>query len=280
MTSRRQFLWRAAAGTVAAVVAPRFTGCGKMPETQKEGSERIHLGMASYTFREFNLDDTIAMTKRLGLARIAFKSFHLPLDSNLEEIRKVAEKVKTAGLDLYGGGVIYMSSEDEVHRAFLYAQAAGMKVIIGVPDHALLGLVEKKVQETDISLAIHNHGPGDDRYPGPKEAYDKIHNMDPRMGLCIDVGHTMRNGVDPAGAIMQFADRLYDVHIKDVTEATKSGSTIEIGRGIIDIPKVLRALLKIQYRGTVSFEFEKDGKDPLPGVAESLGFVKGILSVV
>jgi inosose dehydratase len=280
MTSRRNFLQRAAAGMVAAVVAPRLTGCEGIPENKKMGSERIQLGMASYTFREFNLDDTIAMTKRLGLTRIAFKDFHLPLDSSLEEIQKVAEKVKIAGLELYGGGVIYMTNEHEVHRAFLYAQTAGMKVIIGVPDHALLGLVEEKVQETGIKLAIHNHGPGDERYPGPKEAYEKIKNMDPRMGLCIDAGHTMRNGVDPAEAITQFADRLHDVHIKDVTEATKAGSTIEIGRGIIDIPKVLRALLKIQYKGTASFEFEKDGKDPMPGVAESLGFVKGILSVV
>jgi sugar phosphate isomerase/epimerase len=100
------------------------------------------------------------------------------------------------------------------------------------------------------------------------------------MGLCIDVGHTMRNGVDPAEAILEFADRLHDVHIKDVTEATKAGSTVEIGRGVIDIPGVMRALLKIQYTGTASFEFEKDGNDPLPGVAESLGFVKGVLSVI
>jgi inosose dehydratase len=280
MTSRRDFLRFAAAGTAAAAVASQFTECGNRPAPQMEKPERLHLGMASYTFREFNLDDTIAMTKRLGLTRIAFKSFHLPLESSAEEIRKVAGKVKAAGLELYGGGVIYMTSEDEVHRAFFYAQTAGMKVIIGVPDHALLGLVEKKVQETDIALAIHNHGPGDDRYPGPKEAYEKIRNMDPRMGLCIDVGHTMRNGVDPAEAILEFADRLHDVHIKDVTEATKAGSTVEIGRGVIDIPGVVRALLKIHYTGTASFEFEKDGNDPLPGVAESLGFVKGVLSVI
>ncbi|MFC1502086.1 sugar phosphate isomerase/epimerase family protein [bacterium] len=280
MTSRRRFIQTATASTVAVAFAPRFKEIGKKSANPRESADKIQLGMASYSFREFNLDDTIAMTRRLDLNRIAFKSFHLPLDSSMEEIKKVIKKVKAAGLELYGGGVIYMKNEDEVHRAFKYAKTAGMQVIIGVPEHHLLDLVEKKVKDTDIKLAIHNHGPGDKRYPGPKEAYEKIHKMDPRMGLCIDVGHTVRNGVDPADAIIKFADRLHDVHIKDVTEATKAGATLEIGRGIVNIPDVMRALLKIKYKGTVAFEFEKDAKDPLPGTAESLGFVKGVLSVL
>jgi len=173
-----------------------------------------------------------------------------------------------------------MKNEDEVHRAFNYARTAGMRVIIGVPEHDLLELVNKKVQEFDIKLAIHNHGPGDKRYSSPESAYEKIKNMDPRMGLCIDIGHTKRIGIDPSADAERFADRLHDVHIKDVSAATEKGGTVEIGRGVIDIPKFLRILLKINYRGAVAFEYEKDAQDPLPGVAESLGYVKGILSVI
>lgn len=236
--------------------------------------------MASYTFRKFNLDDTIAMTKRLGLTRIAFKSFHLPLESTEEEIKAVATKVKDSGLDLYGCGVVYMQNEDEVHRAFDYAKTAGMRVIIGVPEHGLLELVNKKVQEYDMVLAIHNHGPGDERYPSPESGYERIKDLDPRMGLCIDVGHTQRIGIDPSESIERFADRLYDVHLKDVSRASKEGTTIEMGRGVIDIPKVVKTLLKINYSGIASFEFEKDEDDPLAGVAESVGYVRGVLSVV
>ena len=104
--------------------------------------------------------------------------------------------------------------------------------------------------------------------------------LDQRIGLCIDIGHTKRLGLDPSEAAKKYADRLHDVHIKDVSAETAEGSTIEIGRGVIDIPKFLRTLQKIDYQGNVSFEFEKDGKDPLPGVAESVGYVRGVLSVI
>jgi len=279
--TRREFIQIAAAGVAGTSLAVALGG-GKTDASvgKKKGYERLNLGLASYSFRKFNLKDTLTMTNRLSLPRIAFKSFHLPMESTIDEIKAVAEKVKQAGIDLYGCGVVYMKNEAEVHWAFDYAQAAGMRVIIGVPEHNLLALVNKKVQEYDIKLAIHNHGPGDEKYPTPQSAYEKVKDMDPRMGLCLDIGHTKRMGLDPANAAEKFADRLHDVHIKDVSAAKKEGTTVEIGRGVINIPKFLQTLLKINYTGAVSFEFEKDGDDPLPGVAESVGYVKGVLAVI
>jgi hypothetical protein len=236
------------------------------------------LGLASYTFRAFSLEITVAMTVRLGLEKIVLKDFHLPLDSTPAEITSAASLVRACGLDLYGCGVVYMSKPAEVDRAFSYARAAGMRMIIASPDPVLLPLIEQKTRETDISLAIHNHGPGDRFYPTPAEAYERIRNLDRRLGLCLDIGHAVRSGIDPAEAARKFSDRLLDIHIKDVTASGQEGQTIEIGRGVIDIPSFLRTIIKLNYRGTLAFEFEKDEKDPLPGVAESVGFVRGVLS--
>ena len=286
-TTRRNFMKSAGMGVAAAAIAPLLEASDKNivrtnPEAVKFGekSSCLNLGMASYTFREFPLDETLKMTKRLGLERIAFKDFHLSLESSDEEIEAVAEKTRSAGLDLYGCGVVYMQNEKEVERAFHYAKTAGMKIIIGVPNHELLNMVDKMVKEHDIKVAIHNHGPTDKMYPTPESAYVRIKKLDPRIGLCIDVGHTQRAGIDPSESALKFADRLHDVHIKDVTSATEEGSTIEIGRGVIDIPKFLTTLIQIDYKGSVSFEFEKDGKDPLPGVAESVGYVRGVLAAI
>jgi len=277
--NRRQFLKTTSVGAVTTLAASM--GGGQIARTVAgEKKTKLTLGMASYTFRKFDLDDTIAMTKRLGLEKIAFKSFHLAMDSTEEEIKAVAKKVKDAGLDLYGCGVVYMKDEKAVHQTFDYAKAAGMSVIIGVPEHNLLDLVNTKVQEYDIKLAIHNHGPGDERYPSPESAYEKIKDMDPRMGLCIDIGHTKRIALDPSADAKRFADRLHDVHVKDVTAATKEGKTVEVGRGVIDIPKFLKTLIKINYQGYVSLEFEKDAKDPLAGAAESIGYLRGVLDVI
>jgi inosose dehydratase len=143
-----------------------------------------------------------------------------------------------------------------------------------------LPLVDKKVQEFDIKVAIHNHGPTDKVYPTPASAYERIKDLDKRIGLCIDIGHTLRAGVDPSMPAQEFADRLLDVHIKDISQASAKGTTVEIGRGVIDIPKFLRTLLKINYSGITSFEFEKDADDPLAGVAESVGYVRGALAAI
>jgi inosose dehydratase len=277
--TRREFIRLAGTGAAAAALGPFLHSSFRGQESRAaQKPVRLKLGMASYSFREFGLNPTLDMTKRLALEHICFKSFHLPLESTVEEIESTAARVKEAGLDLYGCGVVYMTSEAEVNRAFQYARTAGMRVIVGVPNHELLDLVDKKVKEFDIQVAIHNHGPGDKLYPTPESAYEKIKNLDKRIGLCIDVGHTERSGVNPSESVLRFFDRLLDVHLKDVSASSAEGTTVEAGRGVIDIPAILRALLEIEFQGIASFEFEKDGKDPLPGVAESVGYVRGVLS--
>lgn len=279
-TSRRNFLRLSGAGLLAtqapSVLAANIYGNKNFPGPNTP----FELGIASYTTREFSLEETIAMTTGLGISKLCLKSMHLPLDLSPEEIKSEAAKVSKAGLDLYGGGVIYMTSLQEVDQAFAYAEAAGMKVIVGVPEHDQLEYCSKKVKETGINLAIHNHGPGDEKYPSPESAYNLIKDLDPGMGLCMDIGHTVRIGEDPARDAARFIDRLHDVHIKDVDKAEETGTTCEIGRGVIDIPGFLKVLLKKKYAKVVSFEYEKDGKDPLPGLAESAGYVRGVLKVL
>ena len=238
----------------------------------------FELGLASYTLRKFPLDETLAMTNQVGLKNICFKSMHLPLDSSKEQIAETLAKVKAAGLNLYAGGVISMKTPEQVDQAFEYAKAAGMSVIVGVPMPDVLPLVDEKVKEYDIKVAIHNHGPGDKTYPTPESIIEKVKDLDKRIGLCMDIGHTVRIGADPIADAKRFADRLLDVHVKDVTAAAKEGKTLEIGRGIIDIPGFLRTLIEINYSGIASFEYEKDPDDPLAGLAESVGYVRGVLA--
>jgi len=283
-STRRQFLRASSVGLTGAIMFPHLENLNaKTNQPGQDNSsvqEKLKLGIASYTFRKFSLEDTIKMTQQLGIKRIALKSHHLPLESSIKEIKDAASMVRNAGIALYGAGVIYMKDAEEVDRAFEYAKAAEIDVIIGVPEHQLLDLVEKKVKEYDIKVAIHNHGPGDQRYPTLKSAYDQIKEMDQRMGLCIDVGHIKRYGNNPVNEITTYSDRILDVHIKDVDGATKEGKTVEIGRGIINIPKILEKLFEIDYKGTVAFEFEKDEQSPLTGLAESVGYVRGVLDMI
>jgi inosose dehydratase len=278
--SRRNFLKISGAGLLAAGTPATFAAKAKEPETIPGREVPFDLGIASYTFKEFSLEKTIEMTKRLGIKKLCLKSMHLPLELSEEEITSEARKVRDAGIDLYGAGVIYMTSIEEVDRAFDYAKTAGMQVIVGVPEHELLSYCNKQVKKTGIKLAIHNHGPGDEKYPSPESAYKLVREMDPGMGLCVDIGHTLRIGEDPIEQTAKFMDRVHDIHIKDEDKADPSGETCEMGRGVIDIPGFLKMLLEQGYSNVVSFEYEKDPNDPLAGLAESIGYARGILKML
>lgn len=277
--TRNNFLKAASLG-IAASLAPISFNTLSAQKSASQKAEPLKLGLASYTLHKFSLDETLKMLQRLELKEVCLKSMHLPMDASPAQLKEMTDKVRQAGINLYGVGVIYMKSEKEVDNAFAYAKNAGVKMIVGVPNHELLAYTEKKVKQYDIRLAIHNHGPGDKVYPSPETVYEKIKNLDKRIGLCIDIGHTQRIGLDPIKDTIRFADRLYDVHIKDVTGNTEKDTPTEIGRGVIDIPGFLKALLKIKYAGRVSFEYEKKAEDPLPGLAESIGYTRGVLRVV
>ena len=276
--NRRNFIKKTVAGAVG-IAASTIPGVANASNLMTDNSAKVDvkLGVASYTLREFTLEEALDMTLRIGLHRITLKSMHLPLDSDKETITNALAICKEKGVVLYGAGVIYMKSKEEVDQAFNYAKMAELKMIIGVPNHELLAYVEEKVIQYNIKLAIHNHGPGDKLYPSAESAYNRIVNMDKRMGLCIDIGHTKRINRDPQQDLTDFFDRVFDMHIKDVTA---DGDTCIIGRGVIDFPAFLKAVENLGYRGTLALEYEADANDPLPGMAESIGYVNGVLATL
>ncbi len=273
--TRRGFLKISSLTAATSILA---SGMSIASTSNKKGS--LKLGLASYSLREFSQEQVIAMTKRVGLDFVCFKSMHLAMDSTVQQQKDAAKSAKDAGINLYGGGVIYMKNKKEVDQAFEYAKNAGMSVIVGVPNHDLLEYTNEKIKQYDIKLAIHNHGPGDDKYPSPESIYNKIKGLDPRFGLCMDIGHTQRVGVDPAEAGEKYFSRLFDIHMKDVDKPTSDGKAVEIGRGMINIPKFLNMLVRKGYKGVVGFEYELNAKDPLPGLSESIGYVKGCLDSI
>lgn len=276
MSSRRNFIRNTTFGLTAATLAPLVNKSESLHIGGPESSKDLPVGIADYTFLNFDIPQSIQMMQRLDIHLMSIKNFHLPYDSTKEKIDKVVKQYKDGGISIYGVGVIYMKTKEEVDQAFEYAKNVGVSIIIGVPNHDLVDYAEQKVKSYNIKLAIHNHGPEDKLYSNPQIAYDLIKNKDERMGLCLDIGHAQLAGVDPAEAVLKYNKRIFDMHVKDVTKAEQDGKAIEAGRGIINFPALIKALRKIKYPGHCSIEFEKDMKDPLPGIAESVGYFKGV----
>ena len=278
MKNRRQFLKLTGAGILAAGAAPVLgSSAFNQAEKKSSASDSFTLGMAGYTFARFNVEETIKMMKRIAVSNISLKDFHMPLNSTREQINEVIGKFNNEGIKVYTLGVIYMRTPESVGQAFEYARMAGVDMIVGAPNYELLTDVEKKVQEYDIKVAIHNHGPDNPLFPNATDIWEHVKDLDPRLGICLDIGHDIRDGHDPVADIEKYSERIYDIHLKDVDKGSKEGRTVELGRGIIDIPAVVESLRKINYTGKCSLEFEKDMDDPLAGIAESIGYFRGVL---
>ncbi|MBM3729013.1 MAG: sugar phosphate isomerase/epimerase [Acidobacteria bacterium] len=245
-------------------------------DTQPAG---MRVGVASYTFRKFSRADAIAALVRLGVRQLSVKEFHLPYASSPDALQAGSKEFTQAGLNLASGGVIVTYREDNstLRRYFEYAKSCGFPMLIWMPNAGQLPLIEKLVQEFDIRVAIHNHGPEDKNFPTPASVHDAIRQLDRRIGLCLDVGHSARAGVDVPAAIKQFRDRLIDVHLKDLR--TLSGhSDCEIGKGVLPIPSILRTLRSVRYQGNINLEFEADADAPESGLRASLAYVHGVLA--
>jgi inosose dehydratase len=276
--NRRHFLQTSLLGSTLALGA---TAMAAVVKPDREPDDGLKIGMASYTYRKFTLDQAIEMTKDAGLKYINLKDMHLPLKSTKEECQAARAKIEAAGLKLMGGGVIGMKNNpEEVARIFEYAVNAGMPVIVCSPVPDALDIVEKNAKQTGVMIAIHNHGPTDKIFPSPMDVYNVIKDRDPLMGICMDVGHTVRIGVDPVECIEKCGDRLHDMHMKDETKAAPDGKAIEVGRGVLDIVGILKALAARKYPYHVGLEHEAHEDNPQPGVRESIGYIRGVLAAI
>lgn len=251
--------------------------CATLATTAGAQDEQpIKVGMAGYTFVNFDLDYTLAALEKLDVRYLCVKDFHLPLDATDEQMEAFRQKLAAKNVTPYAVGPIYMRSEQAIDGAFDYAKRLGVKMIVAVPNLELLPYVNRKVQEYDMRIAIHLHGPDMVLFPDATDAWSHVRDLDPRMGICMDVGHDLRAGADPVADIVKYHSRIFDVHIKDVTAPTKEGTGIELGRGLIDFPALVKTLREVEYNGICSLEYEKDMKDPMIGIAESIGFFKGV----
>jgi len=282
--SRRDFVRAGAVAAAAGIALPT----GTLAEirngergAQPDEKSAIRLGIASYTFRNFNRAQMIGFLKQARVADVNLKDTkdHLPMDAQTEAA--ALADYAAAGIKLHAAGTIYFpKDEDEDIRAkFEYCKRAGISVIVaGDPAPTTLPRIEKFVKEYDIRFALHNHGPEDKLWPSPLDVLKVVKGMDPRMGCCIDVGHTVRAGVDVVKAIREVGPRVFNMHIKDLASFTEKESQVAVGEGKMPVKKIFEALTAIGYSGFVDLEYEINEKEPLPGVMESMAYLRGVLA--
>ncbi len=276
MTNRRTFV-KGSIGLFSALTLPALP----VFSANLMAAYRPKLGIAGYSFVNFNLDESLKMMQRMEVKYLCIKDFHLPFKSADAEITAFHNTLTKAGIKGYAVGPIYMNkSVEEIDNAFAYAKRVGVDLIVGIPRKEDLAYISKKTEEYNIRYAIHNHGPEDKLYPNATVIFDLVKNLSPKMGICFDMGHNARDGQDSVKDLKRYASRIFDIHLKNITKAADAGKTTELSRGVINIPAFVSTLKGINYQGVCSLEFEKDMKDPLAGIAESVGYFRGVVDVI
>jgi sugar phosphate isomerase/epimerase len=278
--SRRTFV---GSGAVAAAAYATSSVMPAMALAAAPGdtASPVNLGLCSYTFRNFDRAQLIGFMKQLNVLSLNAKDVknHLPMDP--AEEAKALDDYHAAGIQLHAVGTVYFpkDEDDDIRSKFEYAKRAGVSVIVaGDPAPGTLPRIEKFVKEYDIRFAIHNHGPEDKLWHSPLDVLKVVGNMDPRMGCCIDIGHTVRAGTDVVEAIKQVGPRLFNMHTKDLTSFTAKESQVAVGDGSMPIRRIFETLIAIKYKGFVDLEYEVHGDDPMPGVIASFSYMRGVLA--
>ena len=278
--SRRDFF---RSGAVAAAVL--FVPAGILALAHEHPSagkaSPIRLGLASYTFRNFNRAQLIGFMQQLNMFALNAKDVkdHLPMDPQQEAA--ALSDYTDAGIKLHAAGAIYFAKDEDadIRAKFEYCKRAGIGVIVaGDPAPETLPRIEKFVKEYDIRIAIHNHGPEDKLWPSPLDVFKAVKGMDPRIGCCIDVGHTLRTGTDVVQAIHETGPRLFNVHMKDLTNSESKESQVAVGEGKMPVRRMFEALIATKYQGFVDLEYEVHPDNPMPGVSASFAYMRRVLA--
>jgi sugar phosphate isomerase/epimerase len=245
------------------------------------GSSPVKLGLASYTFRNFSRSQMIGFMKQLNVVELNVKDVkdHLPMDPAQESI--ALADYTASGIHLHAAGAIYFpkDEDDDIRNKFEYCKRTGISVIVaGDPSPESLPRIEKFVKEYDIRLAIHNHGPEDKLWHSPLDVLKVVGKMDPRIGCCIDVGHCARAATSVVEAIHAIGPRLFNIHMKDLTDFSSKESQVAVGEGIMPVRGIFEALIATKYKGFVDLEYEIHADDPMPGVIASFSYMRGVLA--
>lgn len=275
MRTTRRELFGVAATAAALAAVP-----GSLSAATVGAKEDLKLGVASYSFRKQSRAEAIKGIKALNVSYVNIKDFHLSLKSTPAEIAAAKKEFEDAGIQILGvGNVSFAKNDDsEIRHNFEYAKMIGAPVIVMAPTAETLPKIEKMVKEYNIKAAIHNHGPEDKHFPAPSDVLKAVKNMDPRMGLCIDVGHSVRAGADVVQSIKDAGHRLHDMHMKDLRDMKDKASQVPVGDGSIPIPAIFKELKAMNYQGGVMLEYEIEADNPLPGMQKSFAYMRGVLA--
>jgi sugar phosphate isomerase/epimerase len=257
--TRRSFL-ATTAGAVALAPLGRLASAAS--------ANNLNLGLQLYSLRTYKVDEALKHARDLGFTFVEFYSGMYPLDADAAAIAAMNKKLADLGLTISAHGVNRFTNDAGANRKiFEFAKAAGIRTLGADPDPDSFASLDELVKEFDVRVAIHNHGPTH-RYNKAIDVLQAVEKYDARIGACADLGHYLRSGERPVEVIRLLKGRLYGIHLKDFAEMQDKTKGVILGKGHIDVPAVMGALVAAGFPadGALSIEYEENPQNPLADI--------------
>lgn len=262
--------------TAASVLSPAAKALAEQPSSSPYGP--FKMGIQSYSLRGYKTAaEALAKTKELGLHYWESFRSHVPITSDPSMIKQMLAQLAASDVKVAGYGVLRFTDNLEENRGYFeFAKAMGIEYLSADPDPGSFDALDKLVEQYDIAVGIHNHGPGH-RYATIESIEKAIKDHHPKIGVCNDTGHFLRSGIDPVHAVEVFGKRTYGVHLKDV----KGTDTFTIlGGGDLRTVDLLRALKKINYSYCLALEYEEHPEDPMAEIQQCLAATQAAVAKI
>ena len=280
--SRRDFVTASTALALGAYGFGRtFALRADEPETP-DPYRGLPMGIQSYTLRNFDTEQAIRHIQGLGLKRAELYTKHLATNAKPEQIAAVKARLAEAGIRMNAHGVHnFTANHDQNRQLFEFARAAEIGTITANPQPDAFDSLDKLVEEYQIRIAIHNHGPGA-LYDGLKNVQERVKDRHPLIGACVDTGHTLRSGENPVDWVLELGPRVYALHIKDVAEKQAKTHDVIIGQGHLDVVGIFRAMKEVEFPadGVISMEYEANPQNPVEEVQACLKVAQAAIAQV
>jgi len=229
--------------------------------------ERLPVGAQSYSFRKFDTRGAVECLKKLGADTMEFCAVHFPPDAGDPGFPAIKEMLAAEKVLVPCFGVESFSGDAAANRKkFEFGKALGLRVLTADPAPEAFDNLEELVEEFQIKIAIHNHGPGA-RYDKVSDTVEGVNGRHPYIGACVDTGHYLRSNEQPHEVIEQLGDRVISVHLKDWIIG---GEEKILGEGDMDLVAVAKALLNINFTGPIVMEYEESPENPVPDMQKGL----------
>ena len=241
----------------------RSAGClAALPSVRLLGAERLQIGVGTFSYHNLPMEEMIVQLRELNIKQIEMSrgEFMLLTPPPTAEMCEAARtKLDRAGIQCVSYYTATIRNAQQIEQAVRNAKLLGATNVSGDAIGSILREIDTRFTRERLTFGIHNH------WFAHKFAYESVEDvlsglagLSKTVGATLDVGQMAACGHDPVDALQRLAPYLKVVHLKDVASAGAEHNVL-LGRGIANIPAVMRELKKIRFGGLVAIEYEKEG---------------------